>query len=194
MAVRKASAQDLDFVVRVCAEAFSSDPLMLWVFQDPSTRSEGLRRAFRSLAQSYLAPDSLVHLAGEACVTFWRLPGYEAAPSDNGGGPSPFSAAVQERFRILGELMEMAHPRDRNHWYLNVIATLPDRQGQGLGAEALKPVLDRCDNDRIPAYLESSNPRNMTLYRRQGFDDVGQPTIDLPDGPSLYPMWRDPRN
>jgi GNAT superfamily N-acetyltransferase len=190
--VREASSDDLDLIVRVCAEGFAADPLMLWVFQDASSRREGLRLAFTGLARSYFAPNSVVHVVGEACVTLWRGPAYEAPPSDNGGGGSPFSSDVQERFRILGELMELAHPHDRAHWYLNVIATVPDRQGQGLGAEALRPVLDRCDADGIPAYLESSNPRNMTLYRRHGFDDV-HPTIDLPDGPSLYPMWRKPR-
>ena len=193
MRVREASSEDFDLVVRVCAEGFATDPLMLWIFQDPSTRSEGLRLAFTGLARSYIAPDSLIHVVGNACVTLWRGPAYEAAPSDTARGASPFPSEVQERFRILGELMEMAHPRDRDHWYLNVIATLPDRQGQGLGAEALRPVLDRCDTDQIPAYLESSNPRNMTLYRRHGFEEGGRPPIELPDGPSLYPMWREPR-
>jgi hypothetical protein len=28
----------------------------------------------------------------------------------------------------------------------------------------------------------------MTLYRRHGFEQTGE--IPLPDGPSLYPMWR----
>src|SRR4051812_13047256 len=163
---------------------------MRWVFSDPSTRVEGLGLAFTGLVRSYFAPDSVVHIVGDACVTLWRGPGYEAPPPDNDGDGSPFSAEVRERFRILGELMEMAHPRDRNHWYLNVIATVPDRQGHGLGAQALRPILERCDANGIPAYLESSNPRNMTLYRRHGFDDVGRRTIDLPDGPSLYPMWR----
>ena len=190
--VREASSDDLDLVVQVCAEGFARDPLMLWIFQDPSTRYEGLRLAFTGLARSYVAPDSVIHVVGDACVALWRGPAYEAL-SDTGGGASPFPSAVQERFRILGELMEIAHPRDRAHWYLNVIATLPARQGQGLGAEALRPVLDRCDADRLPAYLESSNPRNMTLYRRHGFDEGGRPTIELPDGPSLYPMWREPR-
>lgn len=192
MTVREASADDLDLVVRVCAEGFAADPLMRWIFQDPSTRAEGLRLAFTGLARSYDAPDSVVHVVGDACVALWRGPGYQA-PSDTGGGASPFPSEIQERFRILGELMEMAHPRNRAHWYLNVIATRPDQQGQGLGAEALRPVLDRCDADGIPAYLESSNPRNMTLYRRHGFDEGGRPTIELPDGPSLYPMWREPR-
>jgi hypothetical protein len=31
----------------------------------------------------------------------------------------------------------------------------------------------------------------MGLYRRHGFVELDH-TIDLPEGPSLYPMWREP--
>ena len=190
--IREASLDDLDLVARICAEGFAADPLMQWIFSDPSTRADGLKLAFAGLARSYFAPNSVVHIVSDACVTLWRGPGYEDQPPGDESDASSFPPDVLERFRILGELMAIAHPHDRAHWYLNVIATLPDRQGQGLGAQALAPILARCDADGIPAYLESSNPRNMTLYRRHGFDDAGRPTIDLPDGPSLYPMWRDP--
>jgi hypothetical protein len=30
----------------------------------------------------------------------------------------------------------------------------------------------------------------MTLYRRHGFVETAE--LNLPDGPSLYAMWRDP--
>ena len=50
----------------------------------------------------------------------------------------------------------------------------------------------RCDADYAPAYLESSNPENIGYYERFGFRVTGE--IQLPDGgPSLWPMWRDPR-
>lgn len=165
---------------------------MRWVFADDPRRIELLRVAFYGLAQSYLVEHSVVHIVDDACVTLWRAPEYVAPKADDGNGPSPFAPEVQERFRILGELMEAAHPHDRPHWYLNVIATLPSHQGRGLGARALRPILERCDASGGAAYLESSNPRNQTLYRRHDFDDHGD-TIDLPDGPSLWPMWREPR-
>ena len=82
------------------------------------------------------------------------------------------------------------HPHEP-HWYLNVVSTIPEQQGRGLGTAVLQPVLERCDADGARAYLESSNPRNLSLYRRNGFVDAGE--IRLPDGPSLITMWRDPR-
>lgn len=169
---------------------------MQWVFQEASTRDRGLLIAFGGLARSYMEPNSVVHVVDDACVTLWRAPAYEPPPPaepDGGDDPGelPWGPEVQDRFRILGELMEMAHPHDRPHWYLNVIATRPSHQGRGLGARALRAVLEQCDAAGEPAYLESSNPRNQTLYRRHGFVDSGDP-IDMPDGPSLYPMWREP--
>lgn len=188
--VRDATIDDVPLVADICASGFAADPLMQWVLPDAATRHDGLRLAFAGLATTFVAEHSVLHVVDEGCVTMWRAPTYEEPPAQAASGDSPFAPDVAERFRILGEAMSIAHPHEP-HWYLNVISTLPARQGRGLGAEALLPVLARCDADRMPAYLESSNPRNMTLYRRHGFEEVGDP-IDLPDGPSLYPMWRAP--
>jgi GNAT superfamily N-acetyltransferase len=85
--------------------------------------------------------------------------------------------------------MEANH-RHEPHWYLNVVSTLPSRQSQGLGAAVLRPVLERADADGLPCYLESTNPRNRTLYYRNGFEDRGE--IPLDGGPSMLAMWREP--
>jgi GNAT superfamily N-acetyltransferase len=95
------------------------------------------------------------------------------------------------RFAILGTAMHEAHPHEP-HWYLNVVSTLPSHQSQGLGARALAPVLALADANGQPCYLESTNPRNRTLYYRHGFVDTGD--IDLDGGPSMRQMWRTPRS
>ena len=48
-------------------------------------------------------------------------------------------------------------------------APTPSRQGQGLGAMVIAPVLERCDAEGVRAYLDSTNPRNRPFYRRLGF-------------------------
>src|SRR4029079_14902841 len=93
------------------------------------------------------------------------------------------------RLGQFDELMREHHP-DESHWYLGVIATRPERQGQGLGTELLHASLARVDEQGLPAYLESSNPRNVSLYLRHGFVAIGE--IELDGGPSLTKMWRDP--
>ena len=53
-------------------------------------------------------------------------------------------------------------------------------------------MLDLCDEQRLPAYLESSNPRNWSFYERLGFVRVGP--LPVPRGcPGLMAMRREPR-
>ena len=94
--------------------------------------------------------------------------------------------------RALGGLgqMEKSHPREP-HWYLAILGTDPPQQGKGVGGALMAPVLARCDAERTGAYLESSKPDNVPYYERFGFRVTGQ--IDLPDGPTMWPMWRDPQ-
>ena len=90
----------------------------------------------------------------------------------------------------LTELMEAGHPHDP-HYFLWFVAVVPDAQGHGLGAQLMAPVLARCDLERTPAYLEATSERNATLYARHGFEVIGE--ITPSGGPTMYPMWREPR-
>ncbi len=87
------------------------------------------------------------------------------------------------------EAMGIYHPKEP-HWYLPLIGVDPVHQGQGHGAALLKFALERCDRDRVPAYLESTNPRNISLYKRHGFEALG--TIQVGSSPPLVPMLRKP--
>lgn len=61
----------------------------------------------------------------------------------------------------------------------------------GLGAWVLRPVLDHCDANGLPAYLEATCEHNRALYDRLGF--AVREEIALGKGaPPLWPMWREP--
>lgn len=85
--------------------------------------------------------------------------------------------------------LQDAHP-SLSHYYLAVLGVEPGSQGRGLGGELMRPVLEICDRDRIPAYLEASTPRSRHLYARHGFEATG--TYSFPDGPTVWLMWREP--
>jgi GNAT superfamily N-acetyltransferase len=76
-------------------------------------------------------------------------------------------------------------------WYLPLIGVEPEEQGRGYGAAMLRDILWLCDRDAVPAYLESSNSANLTLYRRHGFEQTG--VIQAGSSPEMYPMIRRPR-
>jgi len=72
-----------------------------------------------------------------------------------------------------------------------LLGTWPEWQGRGLGSPLMAPVLQTCDRDRVPAYLEATSERNEQLYLRHGFEVTDE--IPLPDGPRMWPMWRAPK-
>jgi hypothetical protein len=47
--------------------------------------------------------------------------------------------------------------------------------------------------DGTPAYLEASSPRARDLYLRHGYAMRRGSAFRLPEGPLLWPMWREPR-
>ena len=49
-------------------------------------------------------------------------------------------------------------------------------------------ALERCDRDHVPAYLESTNPKNISLYRRHGFEAVAE--VQVGSSPVFVPMVR----
>lgn len=171
---------------------------MAWVLPETATRPKLLKLAFSGLARRHAGGEGLIHLVGDACAALWRPPAEPAAaaaatrsrPAEGSGRPSPFDEDVLERFERVVAAMQAVHPVEP-HWYLGVLSTVPERQSQGLGARALTPVLAICDNEGLPAYLESSNARNLPFYWRQGFVQTGE--IQVPGGPVLFPMWREPR-
>lgn len=83
--------------------------------------------------------------------------------------------------------MDNFHPKEPC-WYLPMIAADPFATGQGLGAALMKHALAIIDSAGLPAYLESSNPRNISLYARHGFEAMGE--IQVGSSPVMTPMHR----
>jgi ribosomal protein S18 acetylase RimI-like enzyme len=84
------------------------------------------------------------------------------------------------------------HPKDKKHFYLMTIGVDPRFQGQGLGSAILDATLAMIDAKGLPSYLESSNEKNVPLYKRHGYVVTSEfrPT---PDAPPLWGMWREAR-
>lgn len=65
-------------------------------------------------------------------------------------------------------------------WYLSIIGVDPACQGRGLGVPLVADVLARTDARGIATWLETFTPRNMSFYRRLGYEavlTVFEPTI-----------------
>lgn len=91
--------------------------------------------------------------------------------------------------RLLS-VVERQHPTEP-HWYLETLGVVPNARNRGVGPMLLAPVLERCDTECLPAYLESSSIRNIEFFQRQGFV-ARAPLQVLPGCPVVTPMWREP--
>lgn len=171
--------------------AFSTDPVARWMYPDPSEYLRHFPEFIRAFAgqsfekgTAYLAPNA----AGAA---LWLGPGIEpeAEPLINLFSESTSSEVQRDLFPIFEQMGEY-HPA-YPHWYLPMIGVDTHMQGGGVGASLMTHALAYCDADGSTAYLESSNPRNIPLYERFGFEVVGE--IKVGAAPPLYPMLRQPQ-
>ncbi len=193
--VRRAVPSDAEVLSASLARAFDDDPVMSWMFPDEEARARRLPRMFRAMFTHIGLPRGEVYTTGDlAGAALWVPPGtwpftrreqLRLLPSTMGGlGRRVLTAA---RFELM---LEARHPR-QPHWYLSILGTDPARQGKGVGSALLRPVLERCDTEGLPAYLESSKEQNIAFYARHGFEVTGELSIE--QTPSVWGMWRPPR-
>jgi ribosomal protein S18 acetylase RimI-like enzyme len=195
--VGRAMLGDADRVGSVLADAFTDDPVIGWLIPfDVDNRSKRLVTFFTSMARSYLRRAKFVYLAGDGKgAAMWSAPGSWALPMTEVARealPSlrAFGRNLPRALRTQLEV-EAEHPKDPKHWYLGYLGVRCDHQGQGIGALMLREVLDHADAAGVPAYLESSNEKNLSLYERHGFA-VTKSYPALGRGPTIWRMWRDP--
>ena len=171
--------------------AFAADPIARWSWPDSHqyvTNMPNLTRAFGGRAFAHNAAHATDGYAGAA---LWLPPG--VTPDEEALVEivqSTVAESIRDDVFALFEQMAKYHPGEP-HWYLPLIAVDPAHQGRGHGDALLTYALQACDRDRMPAYLESTNPRNISLYRRHGFEVLG--TIQVGSSPPLVPMLRPPR-
>jgi RimJ/RimL family protein N-acetyltransferase len=194
--VHVVAAAERRAVVDALARAFFDDPVVGWFFPDEARRMGQLQRLWMYLGEKdWFTHDLTFTTAAVAGAAVWIPPDrwrigilqqLRLTPGVISGiGLRDFPRALRGF-----NLMESEHPRTPPHYYLPQIGVVPEWQGRGLGTALLQPMLERCDRERIPAYLEASTPRSRACYERNGFVVTGEFTF--PDGPTQWPMWREP--
>ncbi len=193
--VKKVAVAEIPRVATALARSFYDDPLIgRWVIQDDSRRMRRLERGFDLYVRR-------IWLRHDECYTtdrviggaMWMPPGtwhlnmlqqLRLLPAMG----AAFGRDLPRLMRFLNSA-EAKHPHDP-HYYLPVIGVEPEWQGKGFGAALLRPILERCDGERLPAYLEATSPHNRTLYERHGFEVTEEMTVA--DSPPFWGMWREP--
>lgn len=193
---RRAVRADVPHVLETLRRAFDRDPLFLWLLRQDGRRHAAYDELFeRALRDQSLANDAAFVAADCGAVALWVPPSRWQMGFAEQLSLAPAivrCAGLGRTMRALAyfRALEGHHPREP-HWYLLMLAVDPTFQGQGFASRVVIPILDRCDHEKVGAYLECSDPKNVDLYRHYGFEEMG--LIKLPSGPPLLPMWRAPR-
>jgi GNAT superfamily N-acetyltransferase len=194
---RLATTDDVAAGAPALARAFEDDPLFRWILPNDAKRLGALNVLFDVLVrrsmkidfhEAYTTPD----VAGMALwgrPGAWRLPTKLMLPSMPRMIRAMGLGATMRFMRVMHKV-EKTHPAEP-HWYLACLGTDPPKQRTGVGKTLVAPVLERCDRERLPAYLETQKPENVPYYERFGFQVSGEFDI-VEGGPHIWLMWRDP--
>lgn len=194
--VRSVTAADVPALGDTLARAFDDDPIFGAILPDVAHRRRALPALFREWIRRLHLHRADASFTTDDCggAALWSPPGqwHIALLQQALMAPKMIGALRGRTLVALRTLLaiESLHPKEPAHWYLRVVGCDPSRQGQGIGAALLRPMLERCDAEEIGAYLESSNEKNITFYRRHGFEVVRE--LTTPVGPKAFLMWRDP--
>ena len=173
VAIHKATARHAGQVVDALTGAFFDDPVFRWMLPDADRRQLALPPVFALFTEYIQRRDETYVTAEGGAAALWVPPGGHAVEPDEAEqfGSRLESAAGIDAPRLFEvmELLDEHHP-DGSFYFLNLLAVLPERQGQGLGSALLAHTLDRCDREGVPAYLDATSEDNRRLYERHGFE------------------------
>lgn len=193
--IRHALRQDLGTIGELWVDAFSTDPYLRWI-QPDDQEWPAFGGAWMTFIAELVFERGHTYLADPADVAVAWVPPDLAlvGPADVERGRSIIAehAGETRADQALATIMAArGRALEEPHWTLQYIGVRTARQGAGLGAAAVAPILAVCDVERMPCGLVSTNPRNVPFYERLGFGVDAE--LATPDGAAtLRPMHRAP--
>ena len=186
--VMSAKTQDRERVISAIVLAFVDDPAARWSWPEPHvylTYFTEFANVFGGKAFEHGTAHSVAEFSGGA---LWLPPGVQ--PDEKALVALMERSIDPKRLQVVFTVFEKMgsyHPSEL-HWYLPLIGVEPAKQGRGYGSALLGHALEQIDHEGRIAYLESTDPANIPLYKRHGFEVIGK--IQVGDSPPLYPMIR----
>lgn len=193
--LRHALRRDLDAICELWVDAFSGDPYLRWI-QPDDERWPAFGSAWMTFILDLVFERGHTYLADPLDVAVAWVPPDVAlvGPDDIARGRSIIAEHAGEARAddaLATIVAARGHALDAPHWTLQYLGVRSARQGAGLGALAVAPLLAVCDREALPCGLVSTNPQNVPFYERLGFRVDAE--ITTPDGAAtMRPMHRNP--
>jgi ribosomal protein S18 acetylase RimI-like enzyme len=190
--VRHATAADTARAATTIRRAFADDPVMRWFYPDDGEYETDMPTLAATLVRRWLATSTLWCTDDAVAVAGWRPPGRPEVVVDGPVVQHPDWRLA--RFAAVGAALT-EHTPSEPHWYLNMLATHPDWQRQGLGGALMSEVFSTADDAGLPCYLETETAANVAYYRHHGFEVRSEWDLSTADdsGPHMWGMLRAPR-
>ena len=197
--IRRATPAERATLAATLASAFAEDPLFNWMAggKTGAAFEPKVRLVFDTFLKLDLARSEHLVFADDdgVGVSVWKAPNNWKMPNGDivRAFPSMLRAFGTKAPRMIGAVTEIEKEHSQEeHYYLEALGTRQDMQSKGVGSAVIGDMLARCDAEGTPAYLESSNLRNVPFYARHGFVPTGE-IVCGKGAPTVTAMWRDPR-
>ncbi|MCG6903648.1 MAG: GNAT family N-acetyltransferase [Rhodobacter sp.] len=194
MPIRSGGWDDEERLGALLSVSFAADPFVRWLMPNSLDFLHDSQKHPRRAYSAAFDAGTIFAIGDFAGAAVWLAPGArtdrseeiaQAEPSVAGSGhgfPPEFAALISQ---------SAAYRPSEPHWYLGLIAVDPAYRGRGLGAKLMEHCLTFVDRDGLPAYLESTNAANRSLYRRFGFEQLAEVRVGA--APPRFPMLRPAR-
>ena len=183
-----------DAVAQAVARGFQDNEIWAWILPDERRRAWLLPRYYRMMIRNVFIPNEGAWTTAQAAGgALWLPPGAKFGAE----------VAMRELLVLLPAIgirglkralaidrLKKRHRPAEAHWYLETLSIEPARQRQGHGTALMAPGLERCDEQGLPAYLETQRRSNIPYYERFGFELLDE--VSTGESPPLWLMWRPP--
>lgn len=169
MKIISATASNKAKAIDTLVMAFATDPVVRWLYPSPQQYLSAFPTLVELFAGQAFDHGTAYYIAEDAGAALWLPLGIKS--DEEAPGALLESTVSEPELGVIMEVFERMGPCQpvEPHWYLPLMGVEPAHQSKGLGSRLLAHVLEGCDRDGIPAYLEATSDGNRTLYERHGF-------------------------
>jgi len=184
----RSTVTDESRAITTLVAAFMNDPAVRWMYPDSIQYLIHFPDFVRALGGKAFETETADFAKGFTGAALWLPPDVQP---DQMEIENVLQHSVDDRMMpevvSIMEQMASSHPEEP-HWYLPFMGVEPNWHRRGVGTALMRRALQRCDQERMPAYLENTNPQNQPFYEQFGFRAIGR--IQAGTSPVITPMLR----
>lgn len=188
--VERVDPSEFDTVARILAMAYSNDPIHIWAMPNAATRLKDATIFFKFYLR-WMRPDNrdVFATSDRSSVVVTSLVRKGERAYWNGIRNLPAMIRNISPVNDYFEWIETFRP-NVDHRYSEFVGTLPNAS-RPTGFFLLTNVFKMFDREGLPVWAWSSNPINLPMYRRLGYQ-IGDELRRDPLTPPVHTLWRPP--